>query len=375
MIDTPSQLSRTVLEMCREQGFAAAGVCNAAPSERGESLRAWLASGQHGDMDYLADEVETRINFASWLQGTRSVIVVADQYSSRGDVHAPREGAGRVARYAQGRDYHKVMKDRLHAISDALRDRHPGSEFTAFVDTAPIPERELAARAGLGWIGKHTLVIHPRLGSYLLLGGILTTLDLAPAGNPPPEPDRCGSCTRCIDACPTQAITPYAVDARRCISYQTIERRSPVEPEWWTTMGHWVYGCDVCQEVCPHNSVRPASVDVGVVREAYRPQRRGFDLVEMLRWDETDRRRAFARTAMWRATLSMMKRNALVAAANAIQSGGSAALRAHIEDVAWSAREPDEVREVAWGVLAALSAAPRDDTREIAPPETDHRQT
>jgi epoxyqueuosine reductase len=354
MLDDPSQLSRTVLEMCREHGFAAAGVCSAAPSTRGESLRAWLAAGQHGDMDYLADEVETRIDFASWLAGTRSVIVVADQYSVRGDVQGPHAGTGRMARYAQGRDYHKVIKDRLHAISDALRERHPGSKFAAFVDTAPIPERELAARAGLGWIGKHTLLIHPRLGSYLLLGGILTTLDLAPAGNPPPEPDHCGSCTRCIDACPTRAITPYAVDARRCISYLTIERRSPVEPEWWTTMGDWVYGCDVCQEVCPHNSVRPAWVDVGVVREAYRPQRRGFDLVEMLRWDEGDRRRAFARTAMWRATLSMMKRNALVAAANAVRNGGTPALRASIEDVAWNAREPEEVRAFAREILHSL---------------------
>ncbi len=308
-------------------------------------------------MEYLADEVETRINFASWLPGARSVIVVADQYAVRGEKRTPRSGTGRVARYAQGRDYHKVMKDRLHAISDALRDHHRGSAFLAFVDTAPIPERELAARAGLGWIGKHTLLIHPRLGSYLLLGGILTTLELSPVDGQTPEPDHCGTCTRCIDACPTGAITPYAVDARRCISYLTIERRSPVEPAWWAKMGDWVYGCDVCQEVCPHNSARPASADVGVVRDAYRPEREGFDLREMLRWDEADRRRAFARTAMWRATLSMMKRNALAAAANAVRGGQGAGLRTRIEDVAWNAREPVEVREMARALLADLARA------------------
>lgn len=354
MDPTPVQLSHVILALCREHRFALAGICRPDPSHWADQLRDWLAANKHGEMDYLADLADTRLNPASWLPGTRSIIVVADQYALRGDSNPPIPGHGRIARYAQGRDYHKIIKDRLHAISDALREQHPGHEFTAFVDTAPIPERELAARAGLGWIGKHTLLIHPRLGSSLLLGGILTTLDLEPPTDQIPEPDRCGTCTRCIDACPTQAITPYSVNASRCISYLTIERRSPVEREWWPKITDWVYGCDICQDVCPHNSVRPDSAEVGHVLAPYLPQRRTFDLADMLHWQEPDRRRAFAKTAMWRATLVMMKRNALVAAANAIREGHADHLRAHIEHVAWNPNEPGDVRDFAREVLSSL---------------------
>lgn len=351
-----AKIGRIVLERCRELGFAAAGICRPEPSQWAEQLQSWLAQGKHGEMEYLANEAHSRVTPAAWLPGAQSVLVVADQYARRGDVDGPSANQGRIARYARGRDYHKVIKDRLHRISDELREQFPRDEFTAFVDTAPIPERELAARAGLGWVGKHTLVIHPRIGSYLLLGGILTTLDLESPASQRPEPDRCGTCTRCIDACPTQAIAPYSVDATRCISYLTIERRSPVEPEWWGMMGDWVYGCDVCQEVCPHNSVRSESVDVGTILDVYRPLRTGFDLAELLTWEETDRRQAFARTAMWRATLSMMKRNALVAAANAVRSGGAPGLYASIADVAWNAREEQDVRDFARTVLEEVDA-------------------
>src|SRR5262249_20142541 len=139
---------------------------------------------------------------------------------------------------------------------DSLRERFPAEQFRAFVDTAPVMEREHAARAGLGWIGKHTLIIHPRLGSYMLLGGVLTTMDIPAPAAQRRVTDHCGTCTRCIDACPTAAITPYSVDATRCISYLTIEHRGEIDPALHEGIGDWLFGCDVCQEVCPHNGGR-----------------------------------------------------------------------------------------------------------------------
>ena len=304
-----------VLARCRDQGFALAGVCDAGPIERADVLRRWLTEGRHGQMQWIESHADTRADPALVLPGAVSAVMVADLVDSRGTAPAePLPGKGRVARYAQGRDYHRVMKKRLITICNELREQHPGAEFRPFVDTAPVMERDLAARAGLGWIGKHTLLIHPRLGSHLLLGGFLTTLDLGPS--PAPEPDHCGGCTRCIDACPTGAITPYAVDARRCISYLTIEHKGPVDPELAARVQDWVFGCDVCQNVCPHNSPRPDDVDTGAPHEAYASRRTHLDLLEMLGWDEDNRRAVTHTSSMKRAKLDQFVRNATTAAAN-----------------------------------------------------------
>ena len=159
---------------------------------------------------------------------------------------------GRIARYALGDDYHEIIKDRLHVLADWLRQIAPDAQTRAAVDTAPVLERELAGLAGIGWVGKNTCVIHPRVGSWLLLGQIITTLSLSADE---PMPDHCGTCTRCIDACPTDAITqPYQLDASRCISYLTIEHRGEIPTEFHGPIGDWLYGCDICQDVCPHNS-------------------------------------------------------------------------------------------------------------------------
>jgi len=303
-----------ILSRCRELGFAAAGVCDAAPIERAPELREWLEAGKHGEMGWMRTHAELRADPARVLPGARGVIMVGDLVRTRAEAPAAAEaGTGRVARYAQGGDYHVVIKKRLHALCDELRERHPGEAFRAFVDTAPVMERELALRAGLGWIGKHTLLINPRLGSHLLLGGILTTLAF---DRPEPEPDHCGECTRCIDACPTDAITPYAVEARRCISYLTIEHRSEIEPELAEKTRDWIFGCDVCQDVCPHNSPRPEGVDVGEANPAYASRRERFDLLEVLGWTEEDRRRAVRGSSMKRAKLEMFKRNARAARDN-----------------------------------------------------------
>lgn len=342
-----------VLEQCRELGFALAGIAPVRPMRHAEAMHAWLDAGKHGSMAYLAEHADLKADPSKLLEGARCAIMVADLYATRDDgVDEPPAGHGRVARYARGGDYHNVMKKRLHRLCDAIAQRWPDSSTRAFVDTAPVHERELAVAAGLGWVGKHTLLIHPRVGSWMLLGGVLTTLDLEVHEHE--EPDHCGTCTRCIDACPTDAITPYSVDASRCISYLTIERREAIPVGLQDQMGDWVFGCDICQDVCPHNS--PRSGEVGTANPAYAPVRSSFDLLELLGWDEDARRAAFAGTAMKRAKLVMMKRNAVIVAGNAIASLGeknpaSVRLLKALAALISAEGEDDSIRRLAHDVL------------------------
>jgi epoxyqueuosine reductase len=365
------ELSRAILERCRALGFALAGVARAAPSDRARELRQWLGAGRHGEMHYLASAEDVLVDPARLLPGARSIICVADRYHD-GAADPPADpGAGprgRIARYARGRDYHRAMRLRLHALADELRASHPGAAFRSCVDTAPLLEREHAQRAGLGAVGKHTLLIEFGGSSYLLLGEIVTTLDLAPTEEPPsgpgapdpgaPDPgapapgshDPCGTCTRCVDACPTGAIAPWSVDATRCISYLTIEHRGPIDRALHEPMGDWIFGCDVCQEVCPHNQPTERK-RAAAVHGAYAPRRSAFALLEVLAWTEDDRRRAFAGSAMKRAKLVMMKRNALIAAGNALRRRPDPALRARIEEIAAAEGEDELVRATARDVL------------------------
>ena len=240
--------SRTVLQRCRELGFALAGIARAEPTRWEAELRAWLDDGQHGEMHYLADHLPQRLDPTVMVPGARSVICVADRYhdgASPGHPSMPPRPVahGRIARYARGDDYHVVMKKRLRQLCDELAGQFPGETMRACVDTAPVLEREIAQHAGLGAVGKHTLLIQPAVGSYLLLGEIITTLELNPS-EPCPE-DPCGTCTRCIDACPTDAISPWSVDATRCISYLTIEHRTAIDPQYHEAMVDWIFGCDI----------------------------------------------------------------------------------------------------------------------------------
>ncbi len=379
-VQSAAATARRIVERCRALGFAAAGVCEVRPSDYVEELRAWLAAGKHGSMEYLARHEALRVDPTRVLPGARSIIMVADLYHARGvredaaSATGVEDGAtkaqarastpspssspiGRIARYARGGDYHDIIKQRLHALADELRADHPSAEFRAFVDTAPVLEREHAARAGLGWVGKHTLLIHPRLGSFTLLGGVLTTLELSPPPEQTPTPDHCGTCTRCIDACPTQAISPYSVDASRCIAYLTIERRGAIDPAFHEALGDWIFGCDVCQDVCPHNSPRPRDAEHAetraVAHEAYAPRREGFDLLEVLGWKAEDRSQAFAGTALKRATLEMMKRNAIIAVGNAAICGmiARSAVVDRLNDLAASDTESALVRLAAAEVV------------------------
>jgi epoxyqueuosine reductase len=360
-VPDPTHTAREILGLCRDQGFTLAGITPATPASRPQFISDWFAAGKHGTMDWLTEHLHARLDVRTLIPGIRnirSVIVVADLYATRNDPADPPlpPAHARIARYARGRDYHPTMKRKLHDIADILRDRYPGNKFRSFVDSAPVLEREHAARAGLGWIGKHTLLIHPRLGSYLALGGIATSLAL----EAPPElaiTDACGTCTRCIDACPTNAISPYSVDASRCISYLTIERRQTIPTHFHAPISTWIYGCDVCQEVCPHNSPRDPSIDVGSPRADYAQRRHAFSILDILDWMESDRRSAFSTSPMKRATLDMMKRNALIVAGNLLaenklEPDHAAALHARIRALAGDPLEPDLVRQTAAQVLA-----------------------
>jgi len=358
---TPAAATARLLELCALQGFALAGVAPAAPSRWSGELRAWLDAGRHGLMDYLERDHNLRIEPGGLFPGTRSFLMVADQYALRGDatdVDLP-PGKGRIARYARGRDYHDTMKRRLHNVADQMRIDFPGSGFRSFVDTVPVLERELAAACGIGWQGKNTMIINPVRGSYLLLGGAACTLDLEPPPPQRPVQDACGTCTRCIDACPTKAITPYSVDATRCVSYLTIERRTTLDPALFPAIGEWLYGCDICQEVCPHNSAawsgRGSERPVGDVHHSYFPYRDSFDLLEVLGWDVDARRQAFKTTAMKRITLEMVKRNALIVAGNWLKEHDLPDLRARILACANDESESAMVRETALAVASEMA--------------------
>lgn len=291
----------------------------------------------HGTMSWIEEHTDLRTDPSKIIEDARSILVVADVYASRDDdVDPPIQiGHGKIARYARGRDYHKVMKKRLIVLLKELMEAHPGASFKLFVDTAPVPERELAQRAGIGWVGKHTLIIHPKAGSYLFLGGIVMSLDASAPSSQTIIADHCGTCTRCIDACPTDAITPHRVDARKCISYLTIEHREMIDPDLQSKMGDWIYGCDICQEVCPHNSHKNTEYPSN---EAYRSDRSSFDLLEVIGWNEKDRGEAFTGSAMKRARLNMMQRNAIIVASNQIgrdpKSEPATKLYAKIKEIA-----------------------------------------
>jgi epoxyqueuosine reductase len=346
-------LTAEILERCALLGFARAGICRAEPAARPEALRAWLAAGRQGEMDYLRAWEDVLVDPAEVVRGARSIICVGDRYHDGRPDPAPAPGAGRIARYARGRDYHRVIKRRLHDLCDELRERFPGETFRACVDTAPLLEREHAARAGLGAIGKHTLLIEQGVGSYLLLGEIVTTLALEPTTSCA-EQDPCGTCTRCIDACPTGAITPWSIDATRCVSYLTIEHRTLIDERLFAGIGDWLFGCDACQEVCPHNQPTERTQEAPV-HDAYAERTTGFDVATVLDWTEADRREAFTQSALKRARLAMMKRNAVIVAGNMLAREDAPALRARLEAIAADESEDAVVRETARVIVGRLA--------------------
>ena len=267
------EAKRRLVARAGELGFDRVGIAPAETPDHSAWFREWLERGWHGEMGWMAreDTVRRRLSPEDALPGCRSLIVVALNYAGDaptapggGNGEAPSPGpdaddplAPVVARYARGRDYHGVFEEKLEALAETVVELAPDAGVKPYVDYGPVLEREHAQRAGLGWIGKNTVLIDPALGSWLLLGELLTTLEL-----PPDEPftaDRCGSCTRCLEACPTDAIRgPRELDARRCISYLTIELEGAIPEELRPKVGNRIFGCDICQEVCPWNRDAPA---------------------------------------------------------------------------------------------------------------------
>ena len=364
----PGELSRLVIDEARALGFHRVGIAAAGPVPTHAAYEAWLADGHHGEMAWLADD-DHRLPRADprWLlPGARSVIAVALAHDPGVvPVERLRRPGGQVARYARGADYHAVMKDALRELAARI-ERHAGHPVAArsCVDTAPVLERDVAARAGLGFVGKNTLLIAPGLGSYLLLGELLVDLELEPSAEAPP-PQRCGECRACLDACPTGAfVGPFELDARRCISYLTIEQRGPIPRALRPLIGTRVFGCDVCQEVCPFNAAAPARVEPAAALRSAGPERDQLDLVAVLGLGSAQMRRLVRRTALRRVGRNELLRNVCVALGNA---GDPAAVPALGRALAGD-RGPLVRAHAAWA-LGRLGA--RDELRAALPGERD----
>ena len=308
---SPEQRTARVKQLAADFGFDRAAIAPAEPIARAAFVQQWLDRGYAGQMHYLdrADRTDPR----HLLPGLRSIVVLASNYHHPPPPELPSAGPrGRVAMYAWGDDYHTVIKKKLWSLIDALRDAlDEPFDARPCVDTAPIIERELAAAAGLGWIGKNTMVLHADLGSYFFLSEILTTLELAPDA---PTIDRCGSCRRCLDACPTDAfVKPYVMDASRCIAYLTIELRDEIPEPLREPMGDWVFGCDVCQDVCPYNRRAPETTEPHFAPRDSTPRP---PLRELVIAADEQLRPLRRKSAISRAKPAMLRRNAAIALGN-----------------------------------------------------------
>jgi len=354
-------LAANIKEWGRALGFQAVGISDIALDDAETRLLEWLARGNHGEMDYMAKHGTKRSRPAELVSGTLRVISLRMDYypPDARDAREVLQDGGRafISRYALGRDYHKVLRNRLEKLAEQIRTEMGDFSYRVFTDSAPVMEIELAQKAHLGWCGKHTLLLSREHGSWFFLGELYTDLPLPPVDMPEkkdaPEENHCGICKRCIEACPTQAIiAPYQLDARRCISYLTIELKGSIPPELRPLIGNRIYGCDDCQLACPWNRFAHKSV------EADFAVRHGLDdvaLTELFAWDETIFKEKLAGSAIHRIGHEQWLRNIAVALGNAPRSAGVlAALQAHAQHTSPLVRE-----HVAWALeqQQALSTA------------------
>jgi len=300
----------SIKDYAHSLGFELAGIAPVEPSAEASYFSKWLANGYAGEMEYLKRHATQRMHPESLLPGVRSVIVCAVNYNTE----QPRTSVDRmrawVSRYAWGSDYHDTLKLKLRQLARWIESQ-ASAQTRTFVDTGPVNERVFAKYAGIGWFGKNTCIIHEKMGSWLFLGCILTDLQLE---SDAPAPDRCGSCTRCIDACPTDAIlAPYVLDSRKCISYTTIELRGEIPEDKREGIGHHLFGCDICQDVCPWNRKAPVS------RSAqFEPNPELFwpKIETLLAKDDRQWKELIRGTAMERAKVKGLIRNLMVVAGN-----------------------------------------------------------
>jgi epoxyqueuosine reductase len=326
---SPQDMAKLTAELkaeAQQLGFLLAGVCPAISATGVVRLHEWIDLGYAGEMHYLKKRESAYAHPEHVLNGARSLLMLALPYGTE----APpplQPGQARVSRYAWGTvDYHDVIHDRLKRLGERLIQLVPSASVRGVVDSAPLLEREFAQRAGLGWIGKHTLLLNRQSGSYFFLAALLTDVELS--YDQPHATDHCGTCTACLDACPTQAFPqPYVLDATRCISYLTIELREHVPLELRSGVGDWLFGCDVCQDVCPWNRKAPLSGE-----EHFHPQDQPADAIELLSLDDEAFRRRFRHTPLWRSKRRGILRNAAIVLGNQRRSEAISALTRALHD-------------------------------------------
>jgi epoxyqueuosine reductase len=349
----------TAADVKRQAAGLGFDLCGIAPAEALPELaffREWLARGYAGEMHYLERTADRRADVRAVMASARAVVSLGTIYNTAQPYSTEQADPDRaaIARYAWGDDYHVVIEEKLAALVAWMQATHPEPlEARAYVDTGPVQERVYAQHAGLGWIGKNTCVINPELGSWIFLSAIVTSLPLAPDA---PALDQCGSCTLCLDACPTGAIVePYVLDARRCLSYLTIELKGAIPVEQRTATGRHAYGCDICQEVCPWN----LSPTTAVSHEPAWTARPGLDgprLLDLWRRSDDELRALLKGSAMKRAGVKRLRRNLAVAIGNSGDPGAADALRSCAEP---TAGDPLVQEHVEWA-LASLAARERD---------------
>lgn len=346
-------------QVAREAGFEVAGVAPVEAAGHGwyaphaERLRAWLAAGHHAQMDWIAERAGERLVPEQLLPGVQSAIVLFAAHRTP-DLPRPAHETGRVARYAWGRDYHNLARKGLRRVRRWLSEHHPEARTYGCVDTGPVMERAWFERANVGWIGRSTMLIHPRLGTFGSLAVLFCDVALPAAAEA--HPMRCGTCTDCVDRCPTGAIGPLGVDARRCISYWTIEHRGALPAEVRPWIGEWLLGCDICQDVCPWNHKAPrASTD----RWRPQPARAWPDLAAWIRTDTDTLHASLEGSPLLRAGGASLRRNAMVVAANTGAVGCIPAL--------WGVLrydpDPDLRGLAAWALRALGDPAAADEAR------------
>ncbi|MFO0591011.1 MAG: tRNA epoxyqueuosine(34) reductase QueG [Polyangiaceae bacterium] len=357
--DDRARLDQRIRQQARALGFDVVAVARADEPIDTDHRRyqEFVAAGMHGDMAFLADQAASRrsLDCEDILIGARSVVCLGKRYAR------PDDGADGIvpliARYARGRDYHNFVKKRLRKLAVFVRHLTPGAEARALCDTEPLLERAWSARAGLGFVGKNGMVITPGMGSYVMLGEVVTNLELVPDT---PIAERCGSCTRCLDACPTQAFPrPFVLDARKCISYLTIEASGAPAEELRAPSAEHLFGCDVCQEVCPFNRTAPPPIER--TRDfAPLEEHRARTLTDVVTMDEATWDAATLGTPLRRPKRAGLARNAALVAANRARAGAATEDDRRCLEAA-SAHEDAAVREVAaWGLAAARDGDTKD---------------
>ncbi len=360
MVDFAAELK---LE-ARRLGFVLSGVCAAATPPHFDAFLQWIDRGYAGTMHYLPQRRDAYRHPRSVLEGCRTIVMLALPYSPDfpvcGETPLPGGTTGKVARYARPPgDYHDVIHRRLKRLRAMVLEAFPQARVRGVVDTAPVLEREFAQQAGLGWVGKNTMLINKHLGSYFFLAALLTDLELPL--DAPHVSSHCGTCQACLEACPTGAFPqPRVLDARRCISYLTIEHREHLAPELRTALDGWVFGCDVCQEVCPWNRKAPEG------DPELRAEAREVDLEELLEIDDEGFRERFRRTPLWRAKRRNLVRNAiLILATRRVRSAGPSMLRRLADP------EPVVRAAAAWGLARLRPPGWQRGLRERLAEETD----